>query len=128
MKKAILLLMTILLTSCAEVDKIFDTCKIAFNGETIKITGNTETFYINYPLQDEYTQARSELWGNLINNKIISIKQEGDSYKITNLLMDNIEICTKSKNSTIEYFYEKQAQKSTTNNDGSAVIIEEGLI
>ena len=130
MKKIILLLaLAVLITSCSEVDRIFDTCKIAFADETIKITGNTDTFYINYPLGNEYTQARFELWDNLINNKIISLKKESESYKITNLLKDNIEVCTKSKDSTLEYFYEKQEQKSTSNNDGtSAILIEESLI
>ena len=130
MKNTILLLaLAVLITSCSEVDSIFDTCKIAFADETIKITGTTDTFYINYPLGNEYTQARFELWDNLINNKIISLKKESESYKITNLLKDNIEVCTKSKDSTLEYFYEKQEQKSTSNNDGtSAILIEESLI
>ena len=123
-----LLALVILITSCTEIDKVFDNCKFAFAGETIKISGNTETFYINYPLQDEYAQANFNLWDNLVNNKVIALSKDGESYKITNLLNENIDICTKSKDSTLEYYYEQQQDIAENSNDNSATLIENNLI
>mgnify|MGYP001574358820 CR=1 FL=1 len=74
-------------------------CQYIFNGDSVPIVYDTsQDYYIIYG--DSNTRADYPIWQNLVNNKVIVITQDNETFTITNLQPNPIKLCKLSTTTT----------------------------